>query len=277
MSFYYSRWRSLTGVEALFSECFAGDDYYVFCAQGFDRAVLDKALVHDLLTGNDKAIIDSFFVKTRRFRGPWNRLSATVLLPIAQPLEAFMEIRNAIAINLEGLGVELCAVAFKRDVICLSQVFFFYRKLQGYENLLCWNGDVLNALRMVLAHVRVYAGRGLYHMDLNCENIMFSGEEVEFVDCEYVLREPVFLSRVLGFKAALLKSYRSIFIAVDENIFLDEFFEFFPQLRGDVSFFSEYAEVSRLIHKVGVDGGKGLSERRLFILKGRTGAGAGIS
>ncbi|WP_157825297.1 hypothetical protein [Pseudomonas fluvialis] len=48
MSFYYSRWRSLTGVEALFSECFAGDDYYVFCAQGFDRAVLDKALVHDL-------------------------------------------------------------------------------------------------------------------------------------------------------------------------------------------------------------------------------------
>lgn len=143
MSFYYSRWRSLTGVEALFSECFAGDDYYVFCAQDFDRAVLDKALGHDLLTGNDKA------------------------------------------------------------------------RLQGYENLLCWNGDVLNALRMVLAHVRVYAGRGLYHMDLNCENIMFSGEEVEFVDCEYVLREPVFLSRVLGFKAALLKSYRSIFIAVD--------------------------------------------------------------
>ena len=46
-----------------------------------------------------------------------------------------MEIRNAIAINLEGLGVELCAVAFKRDVICLSQVFFFYRRLQGYENL----------------------------------------------------------------------------------------------------------------------------------------------
>lgn len=277
MSFYYSRWRSLTELDALFPECFAGDDYYVFCAQGFDRSVLEKAVTHGLLRGNDKAIIDDFFVKARRFRGPWNRFSATVLLPIAQPLEAFMEIRNAIAINLERLGVELCAVAFKRDVICLSQVFFFYKKLQGYSNLLCWNDGVLNALRMVLAHVRAYADCGLYHMDLNCENIMFSGGEVEFVDYEYVLREPVCLSRVLGFKAALLKSYRSIFVAVDESVFLDEFFEFFPQLRGDAEFFSEYAEVSQLIHKVDVDGGKGLSERRLFILKSRTGAGAGTS
>lgn len=134
-----------------------------------------------------------------------------------------MEIRNAIAVNLEGLGVELCAVAFKRDVICLSQVFFFYRRLQGYDNLLCWNGDVLSALHMVLAHVRAYADRGFYHVDLNCENIMFSGW-VEFVGYEYVLREPVCLIRVLGFKATLLKSYRSIFVAVDESIFLDEFF-----------------------------------------------------
>ncbi len=63
-----------------------------------------------------------------------------------------MEIRNAIAINLEGLGVELCAVAFKRDVICLSQVFFFYRKLQGYENLAVAGAECNTVIELKLEH-----------------------------------------------------------------------------------------------------------------------------
>lgn len=49
MSFYYRRWRSLIELGALFPERLSGDDFYVLCAQGFDRSVLDGALTHDLL------------------------------------------------------------------------------------------------------------------------------------------------------------------------------------------------------------------------------------
>ena len=52
-----------------------------------------------------------------------------------------MEIRNAIAINLEGLGVELCAVAFKRDIICLSQVFSFIESCRVMKT--CFAGMVM--------------------------------------------------------------------------------------------------------------------------------------
>lgn len=115
--------------------------------------------------------------------------------------------------------------------------------------------------------MRVYSAAGFYHLDLHCENIMFSGERVVFVDYEYVVRQGE-SKRLLGFQAAYLYVYRSIFSVLEESEFLEYFFKVFPACEASKEFFAEYDFVKTLCASVVEDKGVFFNDYRSALVSG---------
>lgn len=142
---YYKRWLKLTRLRSVLSVHAGGAGYDAFFIGEISASEISAILNCNILGGAGREVVGSYFVKAHKYRGPYNRFFMSLVLGDGKKKASFMEVRNAVALNRAGLGVELCGVVFLRNNLFLGGVAVVYRFLSGFTCLLGFEGGRLES------------------------------------------------------------------------------------------------------------------------------------